>query len=503
MARVGIKGLAAGILTCCASTSMASFHVMQVEQIIGGIGGDTTAQAIQLRMRSGGQNLVSNGRIKVFNAAGANAVIVVDMVTNVTNGTAGDRVLVTSSAFNAYTSPTCVSNFTMTNLIPASYLNAGSLTFEDDFGTVYWRVSWGGAGYTGTNSGSSTNDADGNFGPPFGSACPSTTNVALRFPGTAAAPSTTNLADYALGTSAASVTNNARTSFTVTVGACCLSTGQCAGFQRQAACIANGGTYQGNNTLCANVNCQPSAGACCLPAGNCVLAADNGACTAQNGTFQGLGSACATANCPQPSGACCFIDGSCSSLISADCNGGGGAFQGAFSVCASVACDVTGGACCEGAGACSLKTDSQCNRDGGNYLGDGSHCTPNECNIEPTGACCAPAGGCALATSAACGAQGGVYGGDGSSCGTVLCICKRGDANCDGAINNFDIDFFVAAVIGDQGAYTALGGQAVCWDQRSCWGDLGCDQLFNNFDIDPFVACILALPPTGQACPCN
>ena len=40
--------------------ALASFHVMKVEQVIGGVGGDTSQQAIQLRMRAVGQNLVGN-----------------------------------------------------------------------------------------------------------------------------------------------------------------------------------------------------------------------------------------------------------------------------------------------------------------------------------------------------------------------------------------------------------------------------------------------------------
>ena len=46
-----------------APAARASFHLMQIEQALGGVCGDTSAQAIaqaiQLRMRSGGQNLVS------------------------------------------------------------------------------------------------------------------------------------------------------------------------------------------------------------------------------------------------------------------------------------------------------------------------------------------------------------------------------------------------------------------------------------------------------------
>ncbi len=35
--------------------AQATFHFMQIEQVIGGVNGDTTAQAVQLRMRPAGQ----------------------------------------------------------------------------------------------------------------------------------------------------------------------------------------------------------------------------------------------------------------------------------------------------------------------------------------------------------------------------------------------------------------------------------------------------------------
>ena len=99
---------------------------MDLEQVIGGVNGNVNAQAIQLRMRSAGQNLVSQSRIKVRDAAGLNPILILDLTTNVTNGVAGDRVLITSSAFQTLVSPVQPPDFTMASLIPASYLAAGS-----------------------------------------------------------------------------------------------------------------------------------------------------------------------------------------------------------------------------------------------------------------------------------------------------------------------------------------------------------------------------------------
>ena len=57
VAAVALCGLAA-------HSAHATFHLMQIEQVIGGVDGDTTKQAIQLRMRFASQNFVSQGRMR-------------------------------------------------------------------------------------------------------------------------------------------------------------------------------------------------------------------------------------------------------------------------------------------------------------------------------------------------------------------------------------------------------------------------------------------------------
>jgi hypothetical protein len=196
--------------------AFGNFHLMQIEQIIGGVNGDTSAQAIQLRMKFSGQGVVSGAQLSVVDASGSNQIIVKDMTTNVANSALGARVLLTTTAFANYTSTPLTSDFAIDNPIPASYLAAGQLRFTDDFGTILWSVSWGGSGFTGSTTGSTTNDADGNFGPAFGSALPNTNLQALKFSGASNAGSTTNLADYGLSASPAIFINNAGTTFTVT-----------------------------------------------------------------------------------------------------------------------------------------------------------------------------------------------------------------------------------------------------------------------------------------------
>lgn len=213
--RWSLPVLSALLAASIAHPAQAAFHIMQIEQVIGGVNGDVSAQAIQLRMRAAGQNIMSASRIRAWDAAGLNPVLIIDMASNVPNGLLGDRVLIVSPSFQGYVSPVQPPDFTMTNPIPASYLAAGSLTFEADGGIIYWRLSWGGAGYTGSGSVNVTNDADGNANPPFAGPLPHTSLQALQFTGPANAPSTNNAADYAVTAGASIWTNNARANETL------------------------------------------------------------------------------------------------------------------------------------------------------------------------------------------------------------------------------------------------------------------------------------------------
>ena len=202
----------------------ATFHFMQVEQVIGGVDGDVTAQAIQLRMRFSDQHLVDRARLVAWDAAGENPIVLIQFPAPVTGRAAGSRVLVASENFARFTDPPIEPDFLFTNLIPESYLAAGSITFEthdDDF--IVWRVSWGGAAYTGDTTGAFTNDDDGDFGPPVAVPLRSDDLTSLLFTGSASALSSTNAADYAVTDGAAVFTNNAGQAFTVQIPTCPLA----------------------------------------------------------------------------------------------------------------------------------------------------------------------------------------------------------------------------------------------------------------------------------------
>ena len=194
-----------------------SLHLIQIEQVIGGVEGDRTAQAIQLRLRFPGETLLQFSRLRVYDATGQNPIILIDFDTAVPNGALGARILIASDNFAAYMSSDFVSDFTMTELIPESYLSAGRITYEGDEGTIYWSLAYGGDAYTGSTIGASINDVDGEFGPPFDGPLPTDTIQSLVFTGSATDSSVTNQDDYTVSFGAGLFTNNNGDFFLITL----------------------------------------------------------------------------------------------------------------------------------------------------------------------------------------------------------------------------------------------------------------------------------------------
>lgn len=214
------KSLLVPVLTALALApcAFASFHLMQVEQVIAGLDGDITAQAIQLRMRAPAQNDVSVTRLRVWNSAGNQPVVVLNLEADVARFAAGSRILLATQAFTdtvRLTSPLFTPDFTLISPIPEGDLAAGRLTFETDQGFILWSFAWGAGFYTGSNAGSLDNDANGNYGPPFFGSLPTRGWQGVRFKGTASAPSTTNATDYILSADPATVTTNTGASFVI------------------------------------------------------------------------------------------------------------------------------------------------------------------------------------------------------------------------------------------------------------------------------------------------
>lgn len=281
---------------CLMSTAEATFHFMQIEQVIGGVNGDTAAQAIQLRMRGAFQNSLAGSRIRAWDAAGLNPILLIDITSSVASANLGDRILIASADFASLTTPLALPDFLMTNLIPPSYLPAGSITYEDNFGSVYWRISWGGSGYTGDTTGTITNDPDGEFGPPFAGPLPSSDDRALLFNGSASATSSTNDNDYTITLAAATFTNNGGASFLISVptplGACCdTTTENCLDDILEENCMAVGLRFGGGGSTCTTIDppcVLPPSGACCFElTGVCEEDVSQFACEGAGGRYGG------------------------------------------------------------------------------------------------------------------------------------------------------------------------------------------------------------------------
>ena len=279
-------------LLACALPAHAAQHLMQIEQIIGGVNGDTAAQAIQLRMRSGSQNFMNGARIRAWDANGMNPVVIHSFVGNVPNGAAGSRILLCTPQFVALTSPTAIPDRAMA-AIPSSYLAAGKLTFESSGGLVYWSVAWG--GYAGPNTGSTTNDADGQFSPAFMLSLPTTGTSALQFDGPFGDPSTNNAADYIVTAGTSVWTNNAGASFQLgtapPTGQCCLAGGVCQ-VLTETACGALAGAWTAGAVCDAGACAGALTGACCNGAACSVQT--QAECLVLGGVFRGAMTTCTT-----------------------------------------------------------------------------------------------------------------------------------------------------------------------------------------------------------------
>lgn len=209
------------LILLAASPAEGTFHFMQIEQVVGGVDGDYSAQAIQLRMRSAGQEQVQLTRLVAWDANGENPIVLLDLTHPVTVSQTGARILVATESFGRYTQPQAVPDFLLTESFPPSYITAGSLTFETDAGDfVVWRFSWGGDGYRGTTRGGQSNDDDGDFGPPFAGSLPGDGLTALHIQLSAEATGTGSADDFLETDSAALFVNNGGQAFVLTAFAC-------------------------------------------------------------------------------------------------------------------------------------------------------------------------------------------------------------------------------------------------------------------------------------------
>ncbi len=279
-------------LAACAAPARAGFHLMQIEQIIGGVNGDATAQAIQLRMRATGQIFTGGARLRAWDANGQNPIVVFQFTNNIVNGAAGSRILICTPSFAALTSPAAVNDRTITNVIPQSYLASGKLTFESSIGQIYWAVAWG--GYTGPNTGiagAAGNDADGQFSPAFSLPLESNATRVLKFPGLFTDLSTNNAADYIMTTGSSTWVNNNGGAFVLppATGPCCFNFGLCQVMPEFNCSLLVHSSWTAGGT-CAPDPCPPVTGACCFGSICSVTTIAN--CDLMGGFYSGHETAC-------------------------------------------------------------------------------------------------------------------------------------------------------------------------------------------------------------------
>jgi len=165
---------------------------------------------------------------------------------------------------------------------------------------------------------------------------------------------------------------------------CCLADGTCQDMPI-TDCIDAGGRPIGGTlgVQCSDPEVICPGGACCHDDGLCTEVTSGVECIAEGGVYQGDGSICGEPPCPV-FGACCHQDGTCTNELIADCQQTGDSFQGGGILCSnqSVNCPQPPGpgACCYPSGACMEGlSDSGCIASGGLPQGTGTNCNPNIC----------------------------------------------------------------------------------------------------------------------------
>jgi len=79
----------------------AAFHLNEITKVMVGLNGNTTIQAVELKMLATGENLVTGVSIKVYDAAGAQMDSLGSFSASLPNGIAGRFILCATPNFAA------------------------------------------------------------------------------------------------------------------------------------------------------------------------------------------------------------------------------------------------------------------------------------------------------------------------------------------------------------------------------------------------------------------
>lgn len=77
----------------------ATFHIANISKVMCGFNGDSTIQAVEIKMTTGGQNLVSAMQIVIYNGSGTLVATLGTFPANVPNGLGGDNILCATPKF--------------------------------------------------------------------------------------------------------------------------------------------------------------------------------------------------------------------------------------------------------------------------------------------------------------------------------------------------------------------------------------------------------------------
>lgn len=198
-----------------------------------------------------------------------------------------------------------------------------------------------------------------------------------------------------------------------------------------------------------SLNCQPDDGACCLLDGSCVQTTE-GDCAASGGTYQGDNTDCNDVECPEDTQACCFEStGGCLNLHPSDCTGAGGIPAGQGTTCANYICFPIGAACLPDGTCIDGVTPEEAADLGGTFMGDGTVCADVECP-EPVGAACFANDFCLVLTEDEAIQAGATWKGPGTDCEDLNdngiaddCENCQADMDGDGSVDTRDVIYFL------------------------------------------------------------
>src|SRR5262245_5217367 len=96
------------------SEAKGSFHLMRIEQLMAGAGGDPKIQFVELRMAASGENFVGSHTLTFYDASG-NPTGTFTIPNGVANGAAGSSILIGTEEFKS--ASTVVPDFIMPPLM--------------------------------------------------------------------------------------------------------------------------------------------------------------------------------------------------------------------------------------------------------------------------------------------------------------------------------------------------------------------------------------------------